>query len=153
VGFISFVSNVQARLNAGNGIFAANGSLIHDSIAQYNAYTGIWAGQDSTVRNCVSAVNQGTGILVDGAGIVHKNIAVSNGYIGIFAGPDATLITDNVSRLNGSFGIYQNTHTGKAGTGGHGGNLAAQNAGGTITGGTALGCNIDSLDNGVCLPP
>jgi hypothetical protein len=95
----SFVERVTAYSNAGGGMAVAGQVL--ESAATLNGSFGILAG---TVRHCNSSENAGDGIILNGeGGIASDNVSSLNGGYGISA-PYST-VTGNSLFLNQSFGI------------------------------------------------
>lgn len=156
-GIGSAVVNVEARWNAGTGIYVGQGSVVEGSQAYGNGGFGILTGLGSKVsgnavrlngldgiRTSPGSIitgntvgdNSASGISASSGSVVVGNTVFDNGGSGIHAIADS-LVHRNVSRNNGGVGLSIHSAAYRE-------NLVSGNTGGTVvgTGPIDLGSNV-----------
>jgi parallel beta-helix repeat protein len=123
--------------NQSNGILAANGGLITNSVARDNLAAGISVGAGMTVRNCTSGGNL-TGIETLDGSLVEGSTARDNSGNGIQAG-HGSIVRNCTIRENQSNGILASYGVDVIG------NTCSRN--GSAVGGDGAGICVEGLDN------
>jgi hypothetical protein len=133
------VSN--GRMAGAAGIKGATATVIRDSVAYFNAGSGITAAQASSVQSCSTYNNGGDGIGVIGATVTGCGARL-NGADGISSGGVSVISANTAS---GNVGYDLNL----AATDGYDNNVLGLNSPASVSGGVQLG---DNLCNGAFCP-
>jgi hypothetical protein len=157
LGNAALVSQVQARANYGIGIKTSFGSIVRDSVAEWNQHHGIEVLANSVAANNVVGSNGGSGISLDSGGphggLVIGNAAAANGWKALGAGlyPGIHVKVGGAALLNSVWGNLPGPGILLEASTSVGLNTANGNGGDQIQNGTPIACNMSEVN--VLCPP